>query len=95
MTREMKESSVDVLELSIRSLNVLKRAGFFTIGDVVYAIADGLSINSLRNCGSKSAREIMEHLFLYQYYQLPVEKRDDYIYEMTVLNCYDKGIQDG
>jgi hypothetical protein len=37
-------------------------------------------------------QEIMEHLFLYQYYQLPVEKRDDYIYEVTVLNCYDKGI---
>jgi len=90
LTQDMKESSIDVLELSIRSLHVLKRAGFNTIGDVTYAIADGLSISSLRNCGAKSAREIMEHLFLYQYYKLPPEKRDDYIYEVVVLNCYDK-----
>ena len=90
MTRDMKESSIDALELGIRSLHVLKRAGFNTIGDVVYAISDGLSIKSLRNCGAKSVREIMEHLFLYQYYQLPPEKRDDYIYEVAVLNCYGK-----
>ena len=90
MTRDMKESSIDALELGIRSLHVLKRAGFNTIGDVVYAISDGLSIKNLRNCGANSAREIMEHLFLYQYYQLPAEKRDDYIYEVAVLNCYGK-----
>ncbi|MCR5649692.1 MAG: hypothetical protein K6F86_00750 [Lachnospiraceae bacterium] len=90
MTRDMKETGVDALELSIRSLHVLKRAGFHTIGDLAYAIADGVSIRNLRNCGTKSAREIMEHLFLYQYYQLPPEKRDDYIYEVALLNCYGK-----
>lgn len=88
MTRQMKDTSIDALELSVRASNSMKRLGFHTVGDVAYAVAGGLDLKSIRNCGKKTAREIMEHLFLFQYYQFPPEERDDYIFEIVVRNCY-------
>ncbi len=86
MTQEMSESSIEALELSVRSFNSLKRAGFNTVGEVVDAISAGMEIKGIRNCGSKSVREIMEHLFLYQYNSLPADKKDDYLAEVVKMN---------
>ena len=90
MTRQMKETGIDALELSMRATNSMKRLGFHTVGDLAYAISGGLDLKTVRNCGRKTAREIMEHLFLFQYYQFSPEEQDDYIYEIVVRNCYSK-----
>lgn len=86
MTKEMLETPLEVLDLNVRPLNCLRRAGFKTVGDVVEAVASEQGISGLRNCGSKSVREIKEHLFLYQYYILSKEKQDDFLKEVILLN---------
>ena len=46
-----------------------------------------MSLKSIRNCGRTSAREIMEHLFLYQYNSLRTESRDAYLREVAAMNA--------
>ena len=92
MTKEMRESPLEVLDLSVRSEHCLKRSGYKTVGDVVYAIGSGLDLKNIRNCGAISVREIQEHLFLFQYYSLPKEKQDAFLIEVVLLNTiFSKG----
>ena len=86
MTQSMSQASLVDLELKPRAYNSLKRAGYNTIGDVVDSISTGYDIGSIRNCGKTSKREIMEHLFLYQYNSLPADKQDDYLIEVIRMN---------
>ncbi len=88
MNRSMEEASIDALDLSIRSYHCLKRAGYDNIGTLAEDIASGKSLSSIRNCGKKSAREIMEHLFLFQYYSLKPEKREAFLEEVVNLNIH-------
>ena len=84
------ETPLEALDLSQRAYNSLKRAGYSTIGELVEAIAGGVEIGKIRNCGEKSRREIMEKLFLYQYNALPQEKREGYVKEVILLNASKK-----
>lgn len=86
----MSESPIEALDLGVRAYNSLKRAGYGTIGDLAEAIASGTEISKIRNCGSKSCREIMEKLFLYQYSCIPQEKRSKYILEVVEMNAAKK-----
>ena len=86
MTQSMSDTSLEALDLGVRAYNSLKRAGYNTIGDVVDAISSGSDLKSIRNCGKTSVREIMEHLFLYQYNSLPANKQDDYLIEVVQMN---------
>ena len=86
LTHEMTETSIDALDLTVRAYHSLKRAGYNTIGDVANAIAAGQELKNIRNCGTKSAREIMESLFLYQYHALKPERQEAYLDEVTILN---------
>ena len=86
MTQSMSDTSIEALDLSVRSYNSLKRAGYDNIGEVVDAISGGRELKSIRNCGAKSVREIMEHLFLFQYNSLPANRQDDYLLEVVQMN---------
>lgn len=86
VTQTMSSTPIEELDLSVRAYHSLKRAGFDTIGDVVDAISSGTDLNQIRNCGKTSVREIMEHLFLYQYNSLPEEKQDAYLMEVVQMN---------
>ena len=86
MTKEMREASLDELDLSTRSANCLHRAKFFKIGQLVDALDAGMSLSSIRNCGKNSAEEIMEKLFLYQYRKISKDKREIYLLETVVYN---------
>ena len=86
VTRSMCDTSIEVLDLGVRSYNCLKRAGFSTVGDLVDAISGGVELKSIRNCGKTSVREIMEHLFLYQYNSLPADKQQSYLMEVIEMN---------
>ena len=88
MNRSMEETSIEALDLSVRSYNCLKRAGYINIGPQAEDIAAGKKLKEIRNCGSKSAREIMEHLFMFQYYSLKPDKRDSYLEEVVKLNIH-------
>ena len=86
LDRQMAETSIESLDLSPRSYNSLKRAGFSTVGEVVESVSSGMSLKAIRNCGSKSAREIMESLFLLQYQSIKPEKRDEYLLDVVRMN---------
>ena len=86
MTQSMSDTSLEALDLGVRAYNSLKRAGYNTIGDVVNAISSGADLKNIRNCGKTRVREIMEHLFLFQYNSLPAGKQDDYLIEVVQMN---------
>lgn len=86
MTQAMSNTSIEALELSVRAYNSLKRAGYNTIGDLAEAIASGSDLKNIRNCGKTSVRDIMEHLFLYQYNSLPINKQEEYLKEVVLMN---------
>ncbi len=86
MTQAMRNTALEALDLSPRPYNCLKRAGLDTVGDVVTRASLEYALHNIRNCGKTSVREILEHLFLFQYYSLPPEKRDDYLMEVVMLN---------
>ncbi len=90
LNNKMSETPIEVLDLGVRAYNSLKRAGYATIGNLAEAIASGTEISKIRNCGSKSCREIMEKLFLYQYSCIPQEKRSKYILEVVEMNAAKK-----
>ncbi len=86
LTQTMSDTSIEALELGVRAYNSLKRAGYNTIGDLVEVISSGKDLKNIRNCGKTSIRDIMEHLFLYQYNSLPANKQDDYLKEVVLMN---------
>lgn len=86
LTTAMGQAPIEELDLSVRSYNSLKRAGYHTIGDVANAVAEGQELRRIRNCGAKSALEIMARLFLYQYYALQPDRRENYLLETIALN---------
>ena len=86
LTPAMSDSAIEALDLGVRSYHSLKRAGYNSIGEVAEAVASGKELKSIKNCGSKSVREIMEHMFLFQYYSLKPEKRGAYLREVVELN---------
>ena len=86
LTNSMKYEPIEALDLSVRSFNSLKRADFHTIGDVAQAVASGRELKGIRNCGAKSVREIMEHLFLYQYNSLTPDRRETFLMEVVIMN---------
>ena len=86
MQESLKETGIDVLELSVRSSNCLHRAGFNTIWDLVDTIETMDDLRKIRNCGRKSVNEIMEQLFCYQYCQLDATQKIRYINKVLELN---------
>ncbi|WP_026489913.1 DNA-directed RNA polymerase subunit alpha C-terminal domain-containing protein [Butyrivibrio sp. XBB1001] len=86
LNSKMSETPIETLDLGVRAYNSLKRAGYSTIGELAEDIASGAEISKIRNCGTKSCREIMEKLFLYQYSCIPQEKRARYILEIVEMN---------
>ncbi len=86
MTQSMSDSPIEMPDLSVRAFNSLKRAGYDTIGDVTEAIASGADLHRIRSCGRASVREIMEHLFLYQYHSLAVDRQEEYLREVVEMN---------
>lgn len=86
LTERMQNKDVEVLELSERAKNALKRAGVRTIGDLVSRFRSSTELGRLRNCGSKSVNEIMVKLFCYQYFMLPEKERESYLLEVLKMN---------
>ena len=89
MTQSMRNKSIDDLELSVRSYNCLKRAGYNTVGELAEAISSGIPLRKIRNLGATSAIEIMSCLFLFQYNSLPAESQYGYLTDVIRAN-YDR-----
>ena len=72
--KELLETPIEELELSVRSFNCLRRAGMATVGDLV------------RNLGRRSADEIMDAIMEYQYTILPDGAKKKYLDRIMELN---------
>ena len=57
---DLTQVKIDVLDLSVRASNCLKRANIYTLGDLVERTEDDLS--KIRNLGKKSVDEIIDKL---------------------------------
>ncbi len=86
MTREMKEAPLDILDLSMRASNCLKRAGYVTVGQLVDAMSSGLELSSIRNCGKTSIIEIKAGLFLFGLSNMSAERQEHYLEEVLLMN---------
>jgi len=82
----MKTPVSDMLDLSVRSTNALKRSGFMTVGDLIETENSFEHLTRIRHCGAKSRAEIMGKLFFYQYSIIPEDKRSDYMKKILKLN---------
>ena len=82
---EARNSSIEKLNLSVRSFNCLKRAGIDTVGKCINVIkADGLL--NIRNLGKKSVCEINAKIREFGYAMLPKEYRIGFIVSTIRLN---------
>ncbi len=86
LNRQMSETPIEALDLSVRSYNCLKRAGFTYIGELAEATTGGDILRTIRNCGTKSVREIREKMFIYQYEVLSPDKREKFLADVATMN---------
>ena len=87
MGEELMGAPIEDLELSVRSFNCLRRAGLFTVGELVSSIEGRDDLLRIRNLGARSAEEIMQALMQYQYLLLPERQRGKYLKRMVELNA--------
>lgn len=91
LTDEMETADIELLNLSVRASNGLRRAGYHTVGGLCADISSGIDIRKIRNCGEKSYSEIMEKLFLFNLVNLPKSKQVEYILETIKKNALGNG----
>lgn len=75
LTKTMEETPIEKLNLTETTFNNLKNAGYNTIGQVAYNIH-----------GLDDKAEIMQRLFVFQYYSLDEKKREKYLQDTIELN---------
>ncbi len=85
----LKEKSyaekLEALDLSVRSLNGLKRGGAVTVGDVMDLIGGG-SLAYVRNLGKKSIMEIKGALLAYAYEQMTEKEKENFLKDLLRRN---------
>ena len=84
-TKSATMAPIDDLEFSVRAINALKRAGAFTVGEVVDLIArDGLL--SIKNLGRKTQLEIKLQLTNFAYSHLTKAEKIEFFKEVIARN---------
>ena len=79
------ESSIDELELSVRSSNALRRVGIETIANLIRRLnTDG--VKSIRNLGVKSHNEIKTKIFAYGFQQLTEKEKIEFFNDLLENN---------
>ena len=83
---EALDKNLEELELTFRTYNCLKRAGYDTVRSLVEDIDWREELLRIRNMGKKNADEIMMKLFLYTYENLKPGKRKAYLDKVRSLD---------
>ena len=78
--------SEELTKEDLEKVNSIKFEDVNTVDDLVGAMAEGRSLKTLRNCGTKSVEEIMEHLFLWQLMEIKPERRIKYLEKVFEMN---------
>ncbi len=84
--------SIDVLDLSVRANNGLRRSGVNKVGDIIDIIMSDVGLSHIRNLGKKSVSEIKTSILIYGYDELnDREKRNfwnDFIFMNNIPDNY-------
>lgn len=80
------DTGIENLELSVRSLNALRRAGIKTVRELIDGLNEG-RIKSIRNLGAKSFREIQTRILVYGFEQLTEKEKRDFILNLIESNA--------
>ena len=78
-------SSIDELNLSVRSQNALRRAGVMTLGELIDRLNEG-DIKSIRSLGRKSLSEIQTKIVVYGYDKLTYQERREFFSNLLEEN---------
>ena len=72
--KRMGNLPIDEMNLSVRSINALKRYGAFTTGKVAELIGNN-ELKAIRNLGTKSEKEIIRNFFILCYEHMTCEEQ--------------------
>ena len=81
------DSSVDEIDLSVRSSNCLKRTGMMQVRDIVEAIEDERLLK-VRNLGKTSYSEIQTKLLALGYSKLSAIEKKQFFFDLLDRNGY-------
>lgn len=87
LTKSFCSKSIDELELSVRSLNGLKRCGVMTVGELTDIIMSEGGISKVRNLGKKSISEIKSQLLQFAYQELREKEQLQFWQKFIELNA--------
>ena len=87
MTSSFCNKSVDELDLTVRSLNGLKRCGAMTVGELTDIIMSDSGISKVKNLGKKSISEIKTKLLNLAYNDLNDKERLEFWHKFIELNA--------
>ena len=79
------ETSIDDINFSVRSQNALKRAGIFTVRNIIEIIPDD-GLLRIRNLGKKSINEIKTRILSFGYDQLSTAGKQEFIRDLMCKN---------
>lgn len=79
------DMSIDDIDFSPRANNSLKRAGFFTINQVIDLIDDD-GLLSIRNLGKKTQNEIKTRIMVFGYERLNEKEKKRFFYDVIERN---------
>jgi DNA-directed RNA polymerase alpha subunit len=85
-TKKACDTNIDDIEFSVRATNALKRAGYFTIGDVVEALSNETLIH-IRNLGKKTFNEIQTKILVFGYDRLSEKEKQRFFVDLVERNC--------
>ena len=80
------KDSIEEIQFSARAYNSMRRAGIFTIGDVIDLLQDESLLN-VRNLGKKSYCEIQTKILVYGYDRLNEREKLAFFRDVVRLNC--------
>ena len=81
-TKNACNTSVDELDFSVRASNSLKRAGVFTVGDIIDLAMSGNGLTNIRNLGKKTENEIKTKLLAFGYSRLTENEQVSFLYDL-------------
>ena len=80
------KDSIEEIQFSARAYNSMRRAGIFTIGDVIDLLQDE-SLLKVRNLGQKSYCEIQTKILVYGYDRLNEREKLAFFSDVVRENC--------
>ena len=92
LTNEQLKQDIEVLDLSTRAYNCLKRGGYHNLGSLVNGVytkngeSSKRQLKRIHNLGANSADEILIKLMNYQFMNLPNSRKKAYMDNILKMN---------